>query len=59
MIIFFIGELDYGFENYYFSGMIDFCGGVIFWLIGYFGYMIVMIVGVYNVEVLIIGFDEF
>jgi len=55
----FVGEMDYGLRNYYWSGTSDVRGGVVQWGIGYPGYSIGTTVGVLNSDFLITGFDEF
>ncbi len=55
----FVGELDYGLSNYYWSGTTETRGGVTQWAIGYPGYSVGTTAGVFNSQQLITGFDEF
>jgi prepilin-type N-terminal cleavage/methylation domain-containing protein len=58
-----IGELDYGLQNYLFTGSNP-CrgrlrGGTTAWGIGYPGYSFATTVGVFNSDRLVVGFNEF
>ncbi|MDA7952057.1 MAG: DUF1559 domain-containing protein [Pirellulaceae bacterium] len=55
----FVGELDYGLENYYWSGTEEVRGGVVQWGIGYPGYSIATTHGIFNSERLVTGYNEF
>ncbi len=55
----FVGEMDYGLENYYWRGTTEVRGGVVQWPIGYPGYSIACTVGVFNADRLITGFNEY
>ena len=56
---FLIGELDYGLKNYYWSGTTEIRGGLSRWAVGYPGVTLAGIVGVYNADQLISGYDEY
>jgi prepilin-type N-terminal cleavage/methylation domain-containing protein len=55
----FVGELDYGLKNYYWSGTTEVRWGAAKWGIGYPGYSIATTSGVFNSDRLITAYHEY